>query len=596
MSAPSFAENAAPFSRQLVITHQLQADQSLRTEVTETIKVLSGVGVKALGRIELAKRYPGGAPDGVRGHILRSDGILVELAPVSQDQSGTLPPLQMPELYPDDVITLKTEQTSPNKGWPGVALMHAFPDSGRFESVKVTLTGKTLTHIQHETRGFDIARHNQGAQDHLVFTMKPVPHRAEEPDSTHMLDQAPRIALSSYANFETMGQVIAQAYALPETAHPTMITYADQVVQSQQIAQGHQHETDEARALLRHVVDTTRADMVLLSRTSPTPLSPVAILEQRRGTHFEVANLYRALLAARGIASDLVLTNLRPVYSMPKIPVLGYDTALVFIPSLGVYADPAANVLSFGALRPEFGGKFFLKIGKAITQSGFLPFQSIAQNRVVVRSEMSVNVDGTLDGQTRTEGYGASGIALRQFLAAMAPGGNVQAARMLLVRQNLEGNVHVSAADPLAAADPFVVDLSFTLAGDKGKDGGIRIPLGAGPRLVRPPQASVITALREEKQRDFPCWPQNHSYDLVLHLPYTSIPYAVPADVIVKVAHASYEARYVLTGDMLTIKRNFTLQVPGGVCTSETAKDLAPAIRAAARDMARKLTIRGEDD
>lgn len=583
------AHDVAPFSRELAVHHVVHARDTIETRTTETIRILNAAGVHENQRLDLASLYYGRVPEEVSGQIVRADGTRLLLPKVSIPDGGNKAGFELPPVSPGDVITLHTIGGLKANALGGASIVQVFPASARLIKAEISVSGEHLASVAQESHGFDVVRKVGPEGVTMVYSLQPQPHRPDEPGAVHPIDFAPRLVMSTWQSYDDMGRKLAKIALTSDHELANVSSNARAAVSD---AVGHRAKAMAIlNALIREFVVETQHSTVMAAFRS---LDQVQV--QKRGSRFDLARLYRALLAAEGIEGEIILTNLQALYSLPKVPVPAFDAALVHIPALDAYVDPSAQVMSFGVLHPAYAGKMGLKLGANAALFVIAPRLSAQDNRTRVLSEVSVSAEGGVEGNTRIEGHGGAGIVLRQNIARLASAGNAQDMQSLLRRQNMTGEAKLSKAETNHHADPFVADMSFRIHGETGRDKAVRVPISAGPRLIRPPQVDLVTALREERTQPFPCLPQSFEQDIVLHLPPTDMPYATPPNVAVRVAHASYEANYTLKGNVLNARRRFVLNVPGFVCTLETARDLAPAVKAAGRDMRRMLDVRGGDD
>jgi hypothetical protein len=209
-----------------------------------------------------------------------------------------------------------------------------------------------------------------------------------------------------------------------------------------------------------------------------------------------------------------------------------------------------------------------------------------------VTGEMWVQADGTIYGSARTITQGAAAQRMESFMQEVQAEGAHNAAIQLLRRQNMEGFATLSPAFPLDESR-MAMDVSFTLNTRVEKDGSLRVPSQPGPRLAYMPQLRYIQALRDRMIPAGLCQTEHYEQKLLIHLPSGNVlePAYLP-DSVVNVPHARFRAQYSREGDRITITRILSIEGAAQPCTTEAVLDMAPAIRAAAREFGRTLLVR----
>ena len=209
-----------------------------------------------------------------------------------------------------------------------------------------------------------------------------------------------------------------------------------------------------------------------------------------------------------------------------------------------------------------------------------------------VTGEIWVQADGTIYGSARTITQGAAAQRMERFMQEVQAEGAPNAAIQLLRRQNMEGSATLSPASPLDEGR-MAMDVSFAITTRLEKDGSLRVPIQPGPRLAYMPQARYVQALRDRVIPAGLCQTEHYEQKLLVHLPSGSVlePAYLP-DSVVSVPHARFRAQYSREGDHLTITRILSIEGGAQPCTTEAVLDMAPAIRAAAREFGRTVLVR----
>ena len=115
----------------------------------------------------------------------------------------------------------------------------------------------------------------------------------------------------------------------------------------------------------------------------------------------------RALLAAKGIASDFALVNAAsPTYQFHPLPALAFDHVIVYIPGLDIYTDATAKSLPFGTLPASLYDKPTLQCSERPSTTSRIPGTSAEVNNGLVTTDVTISEDGKASAVTVVEAEG----------------------------------------------------------------------------------------------------------------------------------------------------------------------------------------------
>lgn len=383
-----------------------------------------------------------------------------------------------------------------------------------------------------------------------------VPMRRAGISPLHEFSTAPRLFLSSYSDFRELGRAKNAALA---QAGPALTDRATRVA--------------PAEAPIHKVVEKL-----------------VAELRSDRITPLERAWRLRTMLESRGVPAQIVLTNRRAILALPDVPVGLFDTALVSVPAVRTIYDPSSAPETDIGLDPALGGREALRLGPDGGQLEKLPLTRASSNRIVVRADIQIGTDGTIEGQSLTEASGLASSSFEKLLHRLKAGPAGSGMDKLLQQQSLDGEVQLGPVE--RRGDVIGQHLSFRLSPLAGSDTVLRVPTIPGPRLFRPPFLDLIPALQGQDIEVVPCRAVMIEHQIILHLPDRRMLVEQPKDMTVIVPMGSYQVRYEIEPTRVIVRRRLEFEPGQAFCTREQVMEMAPLIRATSRDLARQLHLR----
>lgn len=343
-----------------------------------------------------------------------------------------------------------------------------------------------------------------------------------------------------------------------------------------------QERLPEPKVMANHVSQNTRPKDLVKSLLEQMPM--------RAGPAIERAQTLRFELAAKGLESELVFTNRRPILALPDVPVGLFDTVLVAIPSARLLVDPGAPAEIALDVDPEFGGRDALRLNANGARLEKMPLVRAAENRIFVRADLQIGRDGTIEGQSLTETSGPASIRLRQLLARLNRNSAESGLPALLQGQSLDGDARLGPLD--LNGDVYGQHLSFRLNSSRTDDTVLRVATIPGPRLFKPPFLDLVPALQGQDVVAVPCRAVTLEHQIILHLPDKRLLVEHPKDIAVILPSGSYQVRYEVEQTRIIVRRRLEFEPGRAFCTREQVLEMAPLIRATSRDLARQLHLR----
>ncbi|CAN1563600.1 hypothetical protein MCEMSEM23_02801 [Rhabdaerophilaceae bacterium] len=504
----------------------------------------------------------------------------------SQPVTGTAQPhgselYRKPEAFgltAGDVIEQETsfrfQPLMPNTGMDQVFL---FPDREQTHEVSITVFGER-PNIRLESSRLVMQRliGADGGRTNLEATREPFFQRR---GMSHALESAPRLAVSTHMDSSALGDLMPK----PAPIQGLVVTRGD-------------FEPMRLAALLMEEVrkrSATGAQPPLSIGMQRQNLRPSPrVVSEGQASALEAAILLRDLLVQHGHEADLVLANDRMFAKLPRVPVGLYDTAIVVVPAHGIVVDLSMPGPSRW-FQPDFYGREILRVSSRSTQFETLPAMTAATNRILITADMMVGRDGVVEGQSITRSEGPSALLIHDMAAKLSGSraGMMQAS--LLERQGLDGLIRIGAVEK--RGEEIHAHLGFRLVPTGGGDNVHRISLVPGPAIHRPPLLGLILALQDTSIKRVPCRAIEIEQAFIMHLPDRRALVEMPKSVLVEHEQGRYSAQYRLEDSRLHVSRKLMLDPKTTTCSREQLLNLAPVIRAAGRDFARKIHLRLPD-
>jgi hypothetical protein len=299
----------------------------------------------------------------------------------------------------------------------------------------------------------------------------------------------------------------------------------------------------------------------------------------------------RALLRSKGIESEFVLINQARVYRSYEAPMLNFDHMILYVPEFDLYADPTASTGSLQALPLGLTDKPVLRIGPDKTTLGRTPAPKPERDSFELTSEATVEADGTITGRNKLVARGIVANEARGVMRQFEQRGPSEAVKILMTRQKWAGSSTFETRSPFDRADPYEVKSSFVLTSMKSRLNSSAVAVPSGLRILVRPISGFATAVRENRQRDFPCDAFGYSEKLTVTWPAGKKATHIPKNVKIVNRLGEYESSYKQTGQSLRVSRRLVWRLPGRVCTRDTADQLRELAIAATRDLYTRFRI-----
>jgi TPR repeat protein/transglutaminase-like putative cysteine protease len=300
------------------------------------------------------------------------------------------------------------------------------------------------------------------------------------------------------------------------------------------------------------------------------------VLDARYGDSTAHATVFKALLAAQGIETNLVAVNFAPQYMLTEVATANFDHAIVYVPKLDRYLDPTVSTAVAGDLSDELGGKPALNIDTGILTN----IPALAAERFT----MTADTDYTLasDGTRRARSI-LSGTGLGAEVGRVVARGSERLDQAAYVANRLE-NAELSGSGNFTFPDPHDVSDSYAFTANFQISKAVKLNDGARVRMLplTDPRVSPLTlSIGREKGDPFHCRSMQYRETSSLTIPpdvnFNEMPAPLTYAVDIKgtspygTANGRIEATGTATIEGRTVRSNvvFRLTVDAPVCPAE---------------------------
>jgi hypothetical protein len=320
------------------------------------------------------------------------------------------------------------------------------------------------------------------------------------------------------------------------------------------------------------------------------PNDAISVLQRRYGDCKDHAALLEALLAARGIgASQVLLLADRENYKLPEIPVMWFNHAITYIPSLDLFLDSTDAPTTFGLLPENDAGKPVL-ITRDFKQVLYTPLPAPDSMRVERRVKLKVALDGSAERSTEITGFGQSAVAVRQFVNSIGRGGEKDWVRRTMASGGYEGEGDL---ELLPQTRPDALGLRYVERirnyVSQPEAGVLSFMPGMGGPV--PLNAIVSRFTEPARQNDTLCEAFNVDDEIEIELPPAMHVLYVPKNLSIRQDSILFEAHYTRNGNRYRLNRRVRSDNPRAWCSPQEYLALRPAMNRISKAMNGRLVF-----
>jgi transglutaminase-like putative cysteine protease len=583
--APAARDEPATYSLGFDKTITLHADRTAESVSTTRIKILGESALRTIGQQTVSYVEGMQTLEVVEAYTEKADGRRIAVDPASimtRDEAAGLNAVYLrdakarivifPDLAVGDTIVLSTRSDVRASVFPGQYFHNVvFPR-------QLPLADSTLQIVAPKDLTLNVAVFGQGIEDRIVeepgairhvISYRGSPRLADEPGATSPLERDARAFISTFKDYEELGRAYWEEASKHATVTPEIQALADE------ITTGITDKRAQAAAIDHWVKSHVRYVAIYLGSGRVVPNDAGIVLKNKYGDCKDQAALMTALLAAKGITSELVLINGGNTHTLDLPATLAaLNHVMIYLPEFDLYDDPTASFSSFGALSETYD-KPAVHLSAGGVRLARTPPMRAADHTLVTQTKVTIAANGTVSGETKQSATGMFASLARAVASVVESSGPETVAERQLQAFGTPGKGRYELDSPRNLAEPYVVKGRFTLnerfaAPPVGRK---VIPIGM-PILGRP--GDLLLGTRHQGRKlPFECLAGRQIEEIDVTLPGDKpLNITIPSR---KIANRlfTYKSEYRVEGRTLKIRHEFVSLVPNQVCAPEIEADIA---------------------
>jgi len=605
--APTTPTPSDPDRNSPANTISFDAHMVIRSDLTATVdstvrfKILRESAIRTLGQQNLTYVESLNPLEIIEAYTEKADGRKIAIDPAKiltrdaatglnavYQRDAKVKTLIFPDIEVGDTLVYVSKTNRIDRRFPGLFSFQAtFPRSVPYGSYRLTIDEPKSLALRVAVDGAGVAHavsETDTGRQH-VFTFRPSGWALEEPGAISFLDRDPRFLISTFKDSSELAASYWESMKDRDVIDPEIQTLADD------ITKGIEDKRAQAVAIDHWVKKNIRYVLVFLGSGGITPNPPLAVLKNKYGDCKDHVALMGALLRAKGIASEQVLISLGNSYRLPELPVPSFNHVMLYLPDFGLYTDPTASYASFGTLPESSYDKPVLHISSAGGRPARTPPMKPDDHVTIAKTTATIAADGTIKGTTRQTATGIFASSARGVAMQIQTQGREKSAEAALRNLGQAGTGVFEPAAPFDFAEPYILQGEFALNTklEVPLNGSRQIPFGMP--IHRRPSVGLLGQRVPGRRADFMCFAGKQVEEIELTfadgLP---LPRAINGGTIDN-KYFSFQSHYAINGRTMTIRREFTSNVPGQVCAKEIESELTEPLQRVARSMQTQMSF-----
>ncbi len=459
---------------------------------------------------------------------------------------------------------------------------------------EMSLTVRAPASLALHTEAHDMAgsvEHDGAAVVYRWSASNPTP-QSSNAAAVGPYDRLPRVFVSSFAGYQEFAAAYGGLANQKARVTPAIQALADRLTAG--IADRH----EQARVIYDWVSVNIRYVAVYLNMGALEPHEADAVIADGYGDCKDHVVLFNALLAARGIAAELVMINLGTHYTLSAPPTFAQlNHAITYLPEFGIYADTTAGTAPFGTLPFEEYGKPVVHAVASGIALRHVPTLAPGQATMELRTDATMDDDGAITGTTTTLAHGPFAVDLRRTAAWAEATGIANAAAAQLRALGTEGSGAFSFEPPNGLLASYAMSGQFQLDARAEIVEGDGFMPPTGLRVLTRPGDLLLGPLSMRKLADTeptPCFAGRQREDIVLRLPKGRHLIRLPKKVILENSLLDYHSSWEMDGPSLVMHRELVSHPGGQLCIGAERRAAAEAMAVIRHDERRQIALADE--
>lgn len=525
------------------------------------------------------------APDAIRDDPLTGDRYFHEFSDLARKT------ITFSNVDAGDVLRLQTVRRVHHPRVPGgFAMVHILDPSVRWEEISDTVISPDRLPLKVESRGFDHQSEKlDGRTAHYFHSSKAVPPERSA-IGLGAFDRLPYYAVSSFPDWDAFGKSMAGVLLPHAKVTPAIQALADK------LTAGQTSERARAEAIFDWMRTRVARIPMPLEEGKPVPNDAETVMTRLYGNDQDHAVLLTALLAAKGIRSEICLLNATDTANIAEAPnIRPMNHLIIYFPGLDLYGDATLGVAPLGILPFRQIGKPVIHLGGTGPARRTIPIPAAASTHTEMVTDATLAPNGAIEGRTETTAAGPFAIWLRGAAQNYGNDARRNAAAVTLLREHgTPGAGNFSFDDPAAGPPVYTVSGTFKLREQPALLSGGFFSLWTGLRVLPRPGdflAGSLAALEGGPPQPIFCYPGTQREELRLTLPEGRTPGSLPPDMVIDNDLVRFRSHWTWDGQRIATVREFESKLPGPACDASVREKLAKTLNAIRDDLTTKVGI-----
>jgi tetratricopeptide (TPR) repeat protein/transglutaminase-like putative cysteine protease len=403
------------------------------------------------------------------------------------------------------------------------------------------------------------------------------PDASERKGSDFTLASTPHFFVSTFRDYSALGSAYANLAGQKIAVTPQVVQ------QAEDITRGVSDRRLQSQLIYDWVSKHIRYVGIEFGVGGYVPHSAESVLSNGYGDCKDHAVLLTALLKARGIDSEVVLINSGNLYKLSPVAAFQFDHVITWLPEFQLYLDSTVAGAPFGLLPQEEYGKPVVHASASRASLRTIPLLMPGMAETEVSTIAKLDEHGNLTGTTTSKAHGPPSITLRAIGLGIQAIGATKAAAAVLQNAGYEGATGSFVPPVLTDLKPdFTITGSFTVPNWSVRfadSGGSYLP--GGLRLLELPGIDPMGDTPSDGiiDGDAPCFSGRAVEDVSLQAPPGRHFQQVPKNMEVKSDNLTFTVRWTLSGDRVSVHREFVSRFDKPFCTAAIRRAALPFLR-----------------
>jgi Domain of Unknown Function with PDB structure (DUF3857)/Transglutaminase-like superfamily len=397
---------------------------------------------------------------------------------------------------------------------------------------------------------------------------RPVP---TEKEIANLTDYVPSLQFSTFDSYESLGKAFYKVAAPKAAFTPAIEKLANE------ITAGREDPKAQAEAIFDWVSKNVTYVAVFFGSGRLVPNEASLVLDRHFGDCKDHATLMMALLAAKKIDSEYALINADGSHELTKTPVVeAFNHVILYLPSLGLYADPTSPTSTFGHIPPSLMDRPVLRMSANEAKIDRTPTGNADENTASVEINIKLDHDGKPKAEAIVEATGDEAEGLRTYVHHAESNGVQNQMQLSLKALELSGDLAMFAPPSHDHAEPYRIKLSWV--GDKKlKFNDSHWDAAWGLNLAPADPNRLFGPVDEARTFPAECRPARIVNKISMEFPKGVFIQPVPAPYTEKTAIYRLKREWSFSNSTLKLKTELVSTVSSRTCTPDVIKAIVAA-------------------